>query len=287
MTIFLGTGAMGAALTIAAVRDGGSAVVWNRSPQRAHALTRTPGVSAAEDPRDAVTAGDVIVTCLLDHASVHEVLDPLVADLAGRTVINMTTTTPNQSRELAAWAAAHDIAYLDGAIMAVPEMIGEPGSMIFYSGSPLVFGKHRKLLDRWGSSEFFGPDPGLAALSDMAMLTGMYAMIGGFLHGTAMVGAAGVPATAFARRQGPFLAAMAGQLAGYAATIDAADYTGAGQQSLRFTEAALSTLIESSADEGISTELIDPVRELVRRQIAAGFGDHGTARILEELRSSR
>jgi len=287
MTVFLGTGAMGAALIASTVRGGGSAVVWNRTDERARALTSLPGVTAAADPRKAITSGDVIVACLFDHRSVHEVLDPLVAELAGRTVINLTTTTPRQSRELAAWAAAHDIAYLDGAILAVPEMIGGPGAAIFYSGSAGVFAKHRQLLDRWGSSELFGADPGLASLYDMAMLTGMYTMTAGFLQGAAMVGAAGVPAAEFARRQTPFLAAMAGQLAGYAATVDAADYTGDGQQSLRFTGTALATLIEAATDDGISAEPLTGFHDLVRRQIAAGFGDHGTARVFEELRSSR
>lgn len=287
MTTFLGTGAMGTALVTSAVHGGGSAVVWNRTAERAEPLARLPGVTVAADPRAAIASGDVIVACLFDHRSVHEVLDPLVPDLAGRTLINLTTTTPRQSRELAALAAAHDIAYLDGAIMAVPGMIGGPGSAIFYSGSAIVFEKHRDLLDRWGSSELFGADPGLAALSDMAMLTGMYTMVGGFLQGAAMVGTAGVPAADFARRQGPFLAAMAGQLAGYAATVDAADYTGDGQQSLRFTGAALAALIEAATDEGITAELLTGVHDLVRRQIDAGFGDQGTARIFEELRSSR
>ncbi|MFG1922470.1 NAD(P)-binding domain-containing protein [Cryptosporangium sp. NPDC048952] len=92
-------------------------------------------------------------------------------------------------------------------------------------------------------------------------------IIGGFLQGAAMLRTS---ATEFAARQAPFLAAMTDQLAGYAATVDARDYEGPDQQSLRFTATALA-----------------PVRELVRRQIDAGYGDHGTARAYESLRSLR
>jgi hypothetical protein len=121
----------------------------------------------------------------------------------------------------------------------------------------------------------------------MAMLTGMYTMFAGFLHGAAMVATEGITATEFARRQVPFLAAMTAGLAGYAATVDAREYTGAGQQSLRFTEAALAGLLRASVDQGVSTEVLQPVHALVARQIAAGHGDLGTARIIEELRSTR
>ncbi|WP_432972132.1 NAD(P)-dependent oxidoreductase [Dactylosporangium sp. CA-233914] len=285
-TTFLGLGAMGSALAGAALDAGRPTVVWNRSPRRAQALGGR-GAVVAGNVKEAVAGDGVIVVCLFDHQSVHSVLDPVGAGLSGRTVINLTTTTPNESRELAAWAAKRGIVYLDGAIMAVPQMIGGPGSAILYSGSVAAFEQHRPLLDRWGASSFFGPDAGMASLYDMAMLTGMYTMFASFLHGAAMVGAAGVSATEFAEVQVPFLAAMTGRLAGFAATVDAKDYTGEGQQSLQFTETALATLLRATAEQGVAVEVLRPVHDIVQRQITAGFGDHGTARIFEELKGAR
>ncbi|MFC0504852.1 NAD(P)-dependent oxidoreductase [Micromonospora costi] len=285
-TTFLGLGAMGSALAAAALDAGRPAVVWNRTPHRAQALGAR-GATVAPTVADAVTAAPVIVVCLFDHESVRGVLDPVTAELSGRTVINLTTTTPAESRSLAAWAAAHGVTYLDGAIMAVPEMIGAPGAAILYSGSGAAFDEHRALRDVWGDSSFVGADAGMASLQDMAMLAGMYTMFAGFLHGAAMVHAAGVPATEFVTRQAPFLAAMAGQLAGFAATVDAEDYTGEGQQSLRFTETALATLLRATAEQGVDPAVLAPVHDLVVRQIAAGHGEHGTARIFEEIRRTR
>jgi hypothetical protein len=135
------------------------------------------------------------------------------------------------------------------------------------------------------SSSYFGSDAGMASLYDMAMLTGMYTMFAGFMHGAAMVGSEGVSATEFAARQAPFLAAMAGGVAGFAATIDAKDYAGTGQQSLRFTETALAALMRASTEQGVDAGVLRPVHDIVRRQIAAGFGDQGTARVFEELRT--
>ncbi|CUU56250.1 3-hydroxyisobutyrate dehydrogenase [Parafrankia irregularis] len=283
---FLGLGAMGSALAAAALAAGRPSVVWNRTPDRARALGEH-GATVARTVNEAITGGGPIIVCLLDHQSVHAVIDPVAASLSGRVLINLTTTTPNQARELAVWAVEHGITYLDGAIMAVPRMIGQPGAAILYSGSQAAFEENRELLGLWGHSDYFGTDPGMASLNDMAMLVGMYTMFAGFLQGAAMVGAEGVSATEFARRQTPFLAAMTGQLPALAATVDAEDYAGAGQQSLEFTEAALAALVTASVETGVNADVLRPVHDIVRRQITAGYGRQGTARIFEELRTSR
>ncbi|WP_033439415.1 NAD(P)-dependent oxidoreductase [Saccharothrix sp. NRRL B-16314] len=277
----LGLGEMGSVLAAALVRAGHPTTVWNRSPGKADALVDL-GATAATTARDAVTAGDVVVACLFDAASVHEVLDPIAGLLTGRTLVNVTSTTPDQAREIAGWAVEHGITYLDGGIMAVPSMIGQPGSSVLYSGSAAAFEQCRPLLDLWGDSTYFGEDPGLASLYDFALLSGMYVMFAGFLHGAAMVAGAGVSATEFAGRAAPWLSAMTGGFAGFAAVVDGGDYTVAGQQSLEFSD--LGDMVEASAAQGISTEVIGVVQNLIRRQVDAGHGKEGFARIIESIK---
>jgi 3-hydroxyisobutyrate dehydrogenase-like beta-hydroxyacid dehydrogenase len=283
-TTVLGLGAMGSVLATTLVDAGHHTTVWNRSPARAQPLAAR-GATVAGSVEAAVSASPLIVACLLDHASVHDVLDPVIPSLRGRALVNLTTTTPNQARELADWAARHDLGYLDGGIMAVPEMIGGPHAAVLYSGSAPVFEEHRGLLDRWGASSYVGSDAGMASLYDMAMLAGMYVMFAGFMHGAAMVGSEGVPASEFAARATPFLAAMTGGFAGLAATIDARDYAGEGQQSLEFSD--LTGIVTASVEQGVSAAVLQPVHEMIQRQIAAGHGKEGFARMFEELRSSR
>ncbi|WP_419668298.1 NAD(P)-dependent oxidoreductase [Streptomyces sp. 2-1] len=277
----LGLGAMGTALAGALVKAGYTTTCWNRSPGKADELV-AQGAEVAPTARDAVLAGRLVVVCLLDHASVHEVLDPLSDELAGRTLVNVTTTSPAQSREFAEWAARAGVAYLDGGIMAVPDMIGRPGASILYSGSADVFDEYKSLLELWGTSTYFGEDAGLASLYDLALLAGMYVMFAGFLHGAAMVAPAGVTAGEFAALAAPWLTAMTGGFQGFAEVIDGGDYTVAGQQSLVFSD--LGDLVAASADQGIGTEVVDMVQRLIQRQIDAGHGDEGFARIIESIR---
>ncbi|MEV0597017.1 NAD(P)-dependent oxidoreductase [Nonomuraea cavernae] len=277
----LGLGAMGSALAGALVQAGYATTVWNRSPGKADDLV-AQGARPAATAGDAVRGSRLVIACLLDHASVHEVLDPLIDELAGRTLINVTTTQPAQSREMAAWAAQAGVAYLDGGIMAVPDMIGRPGASILYSGSAEVFDQYRPLLDLWGSSTYFGDDAGLASLYDLALLAGMYVMFAGFMHGAAMVAPAGVTAREFAAMAAPFLTAMTDGFQEYAAVIDGGDYTVEGQQSLEFSD--LGDLLAASSGQGVSTEVVAMVQGLIQRQIDAGHGKEGFARIIESIK---
>lgn len=279
----LGLGAMGSALATALITSGIRTTVWNRSPGRSEPLARQ-GADTAGTLAAAVRASPVIIICLLDHRSVREVLDPLAADLAGRVLVNLTTTSPAEARELAVWSAARGADHLDGGILAVPAMIGQEGASILYSGgSEAIFARCRPLFDKWATSTYLGPDPGMASLYDLALLAGMYVMFAGFMHGAAMVAPAGVTASDFAAMSGPWLAAMTTGLPGFAEVIDGGDYTVAGQQSLLFSD--LKTIVAASTGQGISTEVIDMVQRLIQRQIEAGHGGDGFARIIESIRS--
>jgi len=278
---FLGLGEMGSTLARFALTAGHRTTVWNRSADKAGALVEA-GARAASTPGDAVEAGELIVVCLFDHQSVHDVLDPIADRLAGRRLLNLTTTSPDGGRELARWAASVGVEYLDGGIMATPEMIGTPQSSVLYSGSQRLYDDYRQLLELWGEAEYFGDDAGMASLYDLALLSGMYVMFAGFFHGAAMVGAAGVPAKEFATRAAAWLQNVVHVITEYAEIIDGGDYSLPGQQSLEFSD--ISDIVEASRSLGISTEVVDVVQRLIHRQIDAGHGKDGLPRAIESIK---
>lgn len=146
-----------------------------------------------------------------------------------------------------------------------------------------MFDQNRPLLETWGSAKYFGDDAGMASLYDLALLASMYAMFAGFFHGAAMVGAAGVPAKEFAVRAADWLRAMAPAVIDYADVIDGGDYAVPGQQSLEFSD--ISDIVAASGAHGVSTELVDVVQRLIHRQIDAGHGAEGFARVIESLKA--
>jgi 3-hydroxyisobutyrate dehydrogenase-like beta-hydroxyacid dehydrogenase len=168
----VGLGAMGTALARAFLATGRPTTVWNRSPEKSAALAG--GAVPAGTIREAIEASRLVVVCLLDHRSVHEVLDAAGDALAGRVLVNLTNGTPEQARELDGWAAEREAEYLGGGIMAVPPMIATPAAFVLYSGLRRAFDAHRATLQDLGESHFVGDDPGLAGLHDLALLSGMY-----------------------------------------------------------------------------------------------------------------
>jgi 3-hydroxyisobutyrate dehydrogenase-like beta-hydroxyacid dehydrogenase len=278
---FLGLGEMGSALAGAALRAGHQTTVWNRNAAKAAPLAEA-GARVANTAAQAVEDADLIVVCLFDHASVHEVLDPLADRLAGRRLINLTTTSPDGARELARWAAGIGVDYLDGGIMATPEMIGTAQSSVLYSGSQQTYDFDRDVLELWGRTEYFGDDAGMASLYDLALLSAMYVMFAGFFHGAAMVGASGVPAKEFAARAAEWLRTVVFAITEYAEVIDGGDYSVPGQQSLVFSD--ITDIVEASRAQGISTEVVDVVQRLIHRQIDAGHGSDGLARVIESIK---
>ncbi|MDV6290807.1 hypothetical protein R2F25_34865 [Streptomyces sp. UP1A-1] len=75
---------------------------------------------------------------------------------------------------------------------------------------------------------------------------------------------------------------MTGAFEGFAAVIDGGDYTVEGQQSLEFSD--LGDILAASSDQGVSTEAVAMVQRLIRRQIDAGHGGEGFARVFESIR---
>jgi 3-hydroxyisobutyrate dehydrogenase-like beta-hydroxyacid dehydrogenase len=279
----LGLGAMGTALAEALLKAGHPTTVWNRTPTRAHPLI-TKGATRATTPAQAIAASRLVITCLLDHNSVIQVLDTAAETLPGKVLVNLTNGTPAQARDL---AATYQADYLDGGIMAVPPMIGGPGAFLFYSGSRSAFDTNRPVLDVFGESRYVGTDPGFAALHDIGLLSGMYGMFIGALHAFAFVRTENVPATTFAPLLKRYISSMLGFIDAAAEQIDKNDYTIDVVASLAMQSAGYVNLTQSAHEQGISPELLAPLGPLMARRVAAGHGHEDLAGVIELLQKGK
>ncbi|MEV6805445.1 NAD(P)-binding domain-containing protein [Streptomyces sp. NPDC051132] len=278
----LGTGAMGTALGRAWLAAGHPLTVWNRTPGRTAALT-AEGAVAAGSAAEAVAANRLVVVCLLDDASVGTALAD--AGLAGRDLVNLTTGTPADARARAAWAEERGARFLDGGIMAVPPMIGAPGAFVFYSGHPELFAEHQATLAVPAGTEYTGADAGLAALYDVALLSGMYGMFAGLTHAFALVRGTEVAPENLAAPLVRWLDAMAGSAHDTAARLTSGDYTTGVVSHLAMQVAGSETLVRTAAEQGVSAELLTPFLELMRRRLADGHGAEDTTGLVDLLRT--
>lgn len=276
----LGLGLMGAALARSLMAAGHHVTVWNRTPAKAEPLV-AEGAVLADSPDEAVGASPLVIVCLLDHASVTETLDG--TPLAGRAVVNLTTGRPVEARRTAEWVAERGGDYLGGGIMAVPPMIGQPGALILYSGSRPVYDRYEQVLSVMAEPRFTGTDPESAPLLDIAMLTGMYGQIAGFLEAAALVKAAGLPLRDFViTLLTPWLHAMAAQQAGWAGNVESGEH-GTEVSNLEINRAGLENLVRAFREQNVKPDLLLPLKAVIDQRTARGLGHEGLSGLVEEL----
>lgn len=282
----LGLGKMGQALARRFLDSGYRVTVWNRSPDKAAPLV-ADGATLAEDVAAAVDSSSVIIVCLLNDDAVRATLEPVADELAGRTVINLTSDTPNQATDLSGWFERVGVVPLSGGIMATPDLIDTPHSVILYSGTESAFTENRELLERLGSAEYHGTDPGAASLHDIALLSAMYGMFAGALHSFAMVKAAGHSAESFLPMLRSFLQAMEQSLPDYADRIDRADYTTNVGSPLAMQASGYPMFMRAAEELGVRTDLLTNLGDMLNEAVGAGHGDADMAVVYELLRSAR
>lgn len=279
----IGLGLMGQALAGAFLKDGHPTTVWNRSAAKADRLVAA-GATLAASVRDAVTAGPLVIICVTDYQAVRELLDPLADELAGRVLVNLTSGTSPEARDTAEWAAQHGASYLDGVILAIPQAIGTDDAVLLYSGPRPDFDAHRSTLRSLATGPtYLGADHGLSPLYDLAMLTVMWNVLNGFLHGAALLGTAKVEAATFAPLVNQGIASMTAWITAYADQIDAGDYP-ADDSTIDTHRAAMEHLIAESAALGADVELPELIKRLADRAVAAGRGGDSYAAMIEQFR---
>jgi 3-hydroxyisobutyrate dehydrogenase-like beta-hydroxyacid dehydrogenase len=274
---------MGTALARAWLAAGHPVTVWNRTAARAEALA-AEGATVAATAAAAVAANRLVIACLLDDASLEKALED--ADLSGRDLVNLTTGTPAEGRARAAWAEARGARFVDAGIMAVPPMIGQPGSgaYVFYSGSSELFDEHRDTLAVPADTRFVGTDPGFAALHDVALLSGMYGMFAGISHAFALVREEDIPLKEFAPLLEGWLHAMAASVPETAERLTTGDYTTGVVSNLAMqVQAGQQTLLRTADEQGVSRELLEPVMRLMQRRLDDGHGDEDTTGLVDLL----
>ncbi|MFF8726484.1 NAD(P)-dependent oxidoreductase [Streptomyces sp. NPDC015171] len=161
---FIGLGVMGLPMALRLASAGTPLVVWNRTPERAHAL-RAAGAEVAASAGEVFARADVVLLMLADEAAVDAVLGrgtpALAARVAGRTVVHMGTTSPEYSRALGADIRAAGGEYVEAPVSGsrVPAEQGQLVAML--AGAEEAVAAVRPLLAPMCRETFVcGPPPG-------------------------------------------------------------------------------------------------------------------------------
>jgi 3-hydroxyisobutyrate dehydrogenase-like beta-hydroxyacid dehydrogenase len=285
----VGLGPMGQAMTRTLLARGHQVTVWNRTAARADGVV-ADGATLAATPQEAVEASDLVILSLTDYRAMYDILADATGSLAGRTLVNLSSDTPDRSREAAAWAAGHDAAFLTGGVMTPAPMVGTEAAYIYYSGPDEVMNRHLAALSPLGTPKYLGQDPGLAQMMYQAHLTVFLTTLSGLMHATAMLGHAGMKAQealpellTLTDSIGDMLRAGEGSPG---TALDAGEHPG-DLSTVTMMGATSDHIVETSTSLGLDLALPLAVQAHYRRAIEDGNGGDNWTRIIDGIRAPR
>ncbi|MFJ8011067.1 NAD(P)-dependent oxidoreductase [Streptomyces sp. NPDC096339] len=285
----IGLGPMGQAMTRTLLTAGHPVTVWNRTASRADVVV-TSGAVLAATPGEAVEASGLVILSLTDYQAMYDVLDSAGEMLAGRTLVNLSSDTPDRTREAAAWAAGRGAAFLTGGVMVPAPMVGTEDSYVYYSGRAEVLKSHLATLTLLGTPRYLGEDPGLAQMMYQAQLTLFLSSLSALMHATAMLGTAGMKA----REALPELLWAADSIGAIlragevnpGTALDAGEHPGE-LSTVTMMGATSDHIVETSASIGLDLALPLAVQAHYRRAIEDGYGGDNWTRIIDSIRGPR
>ncbi|RRH92592.1 NAD(P)-dependent oxidoreductase [Variovorax beijingensis] len=282
----LGLGSMGQTLARLFLDKGYTVTVWNRTAGKADALAAR-GALAAGSAAEAVRASPVAVMCVYDYRAADAILamEGVAAALDGRLLVQLTTGSPQDARDAEAWAHRQGASYLEGAIQAAPDQMGQPDTPILVSGAEVVFRAAEPLLGVLGGGiVYLGGKASAAAAMDLATLSTIYGTLLGFLHGARVAEHEGFDVAEYGRIVAGIMPTFAGFLQHEGGVIQSGDFA-ISQSPMRISIEATQRILQTAQQAGISTEFPAFAAGLFKRADAAGLGGEEVAALIKLLRS--
>lgn len=279
----IGLGNMGSALARALLAAGHPVTVWNRTAARQQPLVDA-GATAAGSLVEAVAASPLVITCLTDFDQTTSALEPAAERLAGRDLVTLNTGSPAGARATAEWATARGARFLAGAVKDVPEAVGGPGTLLYYSGDRRVYDEHLGLLRALGGdTEYLGDEVDLAALYELSVGAMLLPALMGFFQGAAALGTRGRTASSMVRYAEKWLDMIRASLPELADRIDRRDYTEP-SSTIDLFLALEAAEQELGRETGVDVDWQAGAWDRLRRASARGYGDQEVAAVVEVLR---
>ncbi|MEN7547598.1 NAD(P)-binding domain-containing protein [Rapidithrix thailandica] len=281
----IGLGAMGTALAKAFLNAGHTTTVWNRSPEKARPLV-AEGANLANSLEEAVEASPLIVICVLNYKVLRKIIEPVGEALEGRTLVSLTNDTPEKAREMAVWTQENNIQYLDGSVLVPVPVIGSAESLILYSGPKGVYDTYLSTLKALGGRPtYLGEEHGIAALYDMGMMNIFFTSLSGVLHSYALVGSDGVAAKQFLPFAKEVFAVAGSFLEEFAENVDGKHYPG-DLDNITMEAAGIEHILEASRHRGMDVGVLNGLKTVYDRAIAAGYGANGMPSAIEGMKTN-
>jgi 3-hydroxyisobutyrate dehydrogenase-like beta-hydroxyacid dehydrogenase len=282
----IGLEKMGSALAFALLQSGRSVTVWNRTAEKAAPLVDA-GAMLASSPEAAIAASKMTIVCIKSQKTTTELLNPLSAQLNGKTILDLSTGGARDAKELVEMLSAAGALWQVGMINAYPSGIGKQETSILCAGPTEVW-------DRWsevirvlgGASAHVGTEatavPGLLAAMGTARLGFMF----GLIFGGAVCRKAGLPIETFVGQIPLTLDMVRGYADLFTRTVPTRNYDDPGA-TVAVYQAGLSDVLATFETTGTPDALPRLMCDLAQRGVDEGHANQELTSLIEMLADDR
>jgi len=168
---WIGLGNMGIPMVKNLIKAGFEVTVYNRTASKTTSLQEA-GAKVAAHAGDLWSMADTIITMVADDAAVKQIYlgegGLLAGAIAGKTAIDMSTVSPDTSRQLAALLAEKGVDYLDAPVAGSvkPAELGQ--LVIMTGGKKAVYEAALPIFERLGKASFLMGDQGAGNSAKLA-----------------------------------------------------------------------------------------------------------------------
>jgi 3-hydroxyisobutyrate dehydrogenase len=280
----LGTGLMGAPMALRLQQAGYEVTAWNRSAEKLVPLQEA-GIQTVATAAEAIALSPLTLTMLSDAAAIRAAVLSEPSALAGRTILQMGTIAPEQSRELLADIRAAGGDYLEAPVLgSIPQV--KTGELIVMVGAtPEQIAQWLPIL------KCFGPNPQLMGPVGAAAATklAMNQLIGTLTAAFSM-------SLGLAQREGLDIEAFMGIVRDSALYAPTFDKKLERMCDRNFTQPNFPTkhllkdmdlFVQAAQGQGIDATVAAGVSEIVGRAIAQGLADADYSAIYSAINPDR
>lgn len=273
----LGCGNMGSSLARALLASDKRVAVWNRTPERAQPLL-DDGAEVHVQAASALLDAPLAIFCLGSTDDVRQVLSTIAPeDLVGRTVLNVTSGTPDDAQRLAALVLAQGSHYLDAAILCYPEQIGTEPARILVAGDEDLWKVHENVVRTLaGASTYVGPDHRAANVLDTGLVGAFYiSSLVSFIEAARFICDSGVSREVLTSLVGYAVSQLERELQQVLERIGTGDFTTDQATLSVYSDASNAFALAMGAP--VAAPMIHSTAACLRRAIESGLGDEDIA----------
>lgn len=280
----LGTGLMGAPMALQLQRSGFEVTAWNRSADKLMPLQQA-GIEVKATAMDVVNACELTITMLSDAAAIESTVMALPDLLKGRTILQMSTIAPDESRQLNEKIMAAGGSYLESPVLGSTPQAAAGELILMVGATPEQYEQWLPVL------KCFGPEPrlmgpvGAAAATKLAMNQLIGTLTAAFSMSLGLVQREGLDLEKFM--------AIVRESALYAPTFDKKldrmrdrNFSNPNFPTKHLLK-DMNLFVQAAQAQGIETAVAEGVSEVTGKAIAQGLADEDYSAIYSAINPAR